>query len=74
MTEITIRVPDDVAERIATEAATKGLSAEELAREAIERYLGATRRRLSFAAMGDGPEGFSAQRAEEALEAEGFGR
>lgn len=74
MTDLTISVSDDVADTIAAEARTRGVSPEDLAREVIERRWGPKPKRvLRFAALGEGSPGFSAARADELLEAEGFG-
>lgn len=74
MTDLTIRLPDDVVEHIAAEARARGVSAEDLAREAVERQWKPRRRRvLQFAALGDAPPGFSTARAEQSLDEEGFG-
>jgi hypothetical protein len=76
MVNVTVSLPDDLASRAEAAAAERGVTVDELASEAIEAYVGNTpngqKRSLSFIALGDGPDGFSAREAEERLEDEGF--
>ncbi len=74
-----VNLPDELAARLAAEAARRGVSPEQVAMEAIEARLPAAgsspgrRRRLAFAAIGASTSGRRASEAEEML-AEGFGR
>jgi predicted transcriptional regulator len=76
MVSVSVSLPDDVASRAAEVAANRGVTVEELATEALEAYLDRERvsgtAGLSFVALGDATNGFSARAAEEQLEAEGF--
>lgn len=66
-------IPDDIADRLATEAAHRGMSAEEVAAEVLMLHVPTPKgRTLPFIAMFDAPEGFDVQHAEEMFEAEGF--
>jgi hypothetical protein len=70
VTELRVTVPDDVAERLASEAAERGTTAEDLAADLLRRHLPAARgRSLSFIGLGDGlPGAPSAAQAERMLE------
>ena len=71
MTELRVTIPDEVAERLAFEAAERGTSPEELAADLLRRHIPATRgRSLSFVGMFDaGPDGCtSVAEAERQLE------
>lgn len=74
-----LELPDEVARRLAAEAARRGLSPEEVAVEAIEAQLPPEaperrpRRRLSFVGMGASESGRRAAETD-AMLAEGFGR
>ncbi len=58
MTELRVTIPDDVAERLASEAAERGTSAEGLAADLLRRHVPAARKRsLSFVGMFDGVPG-----------------
>ncbi len=73
MTELRVVVPDEIAERLASEAAERGTSAEDVAAEVLRLHVPVHRgRSLPFVAMFEAPPGFDVQRAEERLEAEGF--
>ena len=76
MVSVSVSLPDDVASRAAEVAANRGVTVDELATEALEAYLDRERAYktadLSFVALGDATNGFSARAAEEQLEAEGF--
>ena len=76
MVSVSVSLPDDVASRAAEVAANRGVTVEELATEALEAYLdrepASETAALSFVALGDATNGFSARAAEEQLEAEGF--
>lgn len=76
MTELRVVVPDEIAERLASEAAERGTSAEELASEAVRNYLGPVRaatRRPRFVGIGHSGRSDISERAEEILN-EHFGR
>jgi plasmid stability protein len=73
-----VHFPEDLALRLATEAARRHVSAEELAVELVsaglERPEGSSiRRRLAFAAVGDSGSARGGAEADKLL-AEGFGR
>jgi hypothetical protein len=70
MTELRVTIPDDVAERLASEAAEQGTSAEELAADLLRRHVpGARGRSLAFIGIADGlPGAPSAAEAERMLE------
>ena len=70
MTELRVTIPDDVAERLAAEAAERGTSAEDLAADLLRQHVPVTRRRsLSFIGIFDGlPGAPSAAEAERQLE------
>src|ERR1039458_4058416 len=73
MTDLQVHIPDEVAQRLATEAAQRGTSTEDVAAEALSRYAPTPQgRSLDFIGMFDAPVGFYAQRAGELLETEGF--
>jgi hypothetical protein len=76
MVEVTVSLSDEVASRVASAAADRGVTVDELAAEALDAYLrGATApsgQSLSFIGLGLASNGFSAREAEELLEAEGF--
>jgi hypothetical protein len=55
MTELRVTVPDDVAERLASEAAERGTSAEDLAADLLRQHVPPARRRsLAFIGMFEG--------------------
>ncbi|HET7489353.1 MAG TPA: hypothetical protein VFJ85_15600 [Acidimicrobiales bacterium] len=68
----TVKLPDELAERVAAEADRQGISPDELAARVLAEHVPA-RRRLSFAAIGESDSGRTAAEAEDML-AEGFGR
>ncbi len=70
MTELRVTIPDDVAERLASEAADRGTSPEDLAADLLSRHVPAARRRsLSFIGIADGlPGAPSAAELERQLE------
>lgn len=76
MTELHVLVPDNLARALHETAKVRGVSEDELASDALRAYLptGTERhqRDLSFIALGDAPEGFDVQHAEQQLEDEGF--
>ena len=76
MVNVTFSLPEDLASRAAEIAADRGVTVEELASEALGAYLDHERvsgkAGLSFVALGDAANGFSARAAEARLEAEGF--
>ena len=73
MTELHILVPDDIAERLQSAAASRGSTAEEVAAELISSHVpSVSGRPLSFLGMFEAPEGFDVALAEERYEAEGF--
>ena len=75
MTELRVVVPDEIAERLASEAADRGTSAEEVAAEVLRLHVipRSATGRFGFIGIGTARPGFSAREAEERLEAEGFG-
>lgn len=79
MTELRVIVPDEVAERLANEAAERGTSAEDLAADLLRRHVPSARRRsLSFVGMFEGdPASPGVAELERRLEDgadDGFGR
>lgn len=74
----TVHLPDDLADRLATEAARRGMTVDELAAQALaDRFPAGTdsepRRRLAFVAIGGSGQARGGAQADELL-AEGFGR
>jgi hypothetical protein len=58
MTELRVTIPDDVAERLASEAAERGTSAEGLAADLLRQHVPAGRRHsLPFIGMFEGVPG-----------------
>ena len=79
MTELRVTVPDDVAERLASEAAERGTSAEDLAADLLREYVSLARERsLSFVGMFEGvpgaPSAAEAERRFDDGEDDEFGR
>jgi hypothetical protein len=74
VTELRVTVPEETAERLASEAADRGSSAEDVAAEVLRLHAPHRRgpNRFGFISIGQTRPGFSARRAEESLEAEGF--
>jgi plasmid stability protein len=73
MTDLHVHIPDEVAQRLATEAAQRGTSTEDVAAEVLTLHAPArTGDGLGFIALAHAKPGFSARAAEELLEAEGF--
>jgi hypothetical protein len=73
MTDLHVHIPDEVAERLATEAAQRGTSTEDVAAEVLTLHApNKTGEGLGFIALAHAKPGFSARAAEELLEAEGF--
>ncbi|MGH9083604.1 MAG: hypothetical protein ACRDWN_09705 [Acidimicrobiales bacterium] len=69
MTELTVVIPDEVADRLKEAARARGASAEELVAEVLELHLRApTRRRPSFVASGHSGRHDLSERAEELLD------
>lgn len=70
MTELRVTIPDDVAERLAAEAAQRGTSAEDLAADVLRQHApSAPGRSLSFIGMFDAPaDATSVAEAERRLE------
>jgi hypothetical protein len=70
MTELRVTIPDDVAERLASEAAERGTSAENLAADLLRQHVPITRgRSLSFIGIADAlPGAPSAAELERQLE------
>ena len=74
MTDLHVQVTEEVAKRLATEAAHRGTSTEDLAAEVLTLHApNKTGDGLDFIALARAKPGFSARAAEELLEAEGFG-
>jgi len=69
---MTVKLPDELAARLATEAERQGVSPDELAARVLTEHPAAPRR-LSFVAIGESTSGRSAAEAEDML-GEGFGR
>jgi hypothetical protein len=58
MTELRVTIPDDLAERLASQAAERGTSAEDFVADLIRSHVPASRERsLSFIGMFDGVPG-----------------
>ena len=79
MTELRVTVPDDVAERLASEASERGTTTEDLAADVLRQYVPATRSRsLSFIGIAEGlpgaPSAAELERRLEDGEDDGFGR
>jgi len=76
VTRLHVQIADDVAERLASEATKRGVSAEDLAAEVLTAHVPEASpeptRLPSFIGLGRAKPGFSACVAEERLEAEGF--
>jgi hypothetical protein len=73
MTDLHVHIPDEVAQRLATEAAQRGTSTEDLVAEVLALHApGKVGDELGFIALAHAKPGFSARAAEELLEAEGF--
>jgi len=73
VTELRVTVPDEIAERLASEANDQGTSVEHVAAEVLRLHVSTVRGEgLDFIALARSKHGFSARRAEEQLEAEGF--
>jgi hypothetical protein len=70
---ISVSLPDDLAARIAAEAAKRGVSTDELAAEYLAERFQPRKHRLGFGPLGASTSGRRARDAEEML-AEGFGR
>jgi hypothetical protein len=77
---LTLHLPEDLARRLAAEAARRGISVDEVAAEALAAGLedhqvvaGGAKRRLAFAAIGGSGQARGAAEADELL-SEGFGR
>ncbi len=75
VSELRVVVSQEVAERLASEAADRGTSAEDLAAEVLSLHTPKQQdhEQLGFINIGTARPGFSAREAEERLEAEGFG-
>jgi hypothetical protein len=75
----TVHLPDELADRLAAEAARRGISVDELAAEALaarypqQRPPSGPRRHLAFVAIGASGQTRGGAEADELL-AEGFGR
>jgi hypothetical protein len=73
MTDLHVHIPDEVAQRLATAAAQRGTSTEDVSAEVLTLHAPArTGDGLGFIALAHAKAGFSARAAEELLEAEGF--
>jgi predicted transcriptional regulator len=68
---ITVRLPDDLATRLAEEAERQSVTPDELAARVLAEHI-PNRRQLGFVAIGESASGRTAAEAEEML-AEGFG-
>ena len=72
MTKLTIEVPDEVAQRVADEAAHRGVGPAQLAADVVTERFGADRK-LGFVSLGRSTSKRRATEDEDML-AEGFGR
>jgi hypothetical protein len=73
MTELHLHIPDEVAERLASEAAQRGTSTEIVAAEVLSLHVPSqSGDGLDFIGLAHAKPGFSTRAAEELLEAEGF--
>jgi hypothetical protein len=74
MTELRVVVDEEIVERLASEAAERGTSAEDIAAEVLRFHTRPSSRtdRLDFIGIGTARPGFSVREAEEKLEAEGL--
>lgn len=70
---MTVEVPEPLAGRLAAEAQARGVTAEQVAVEALTERFGQPRRKLSFAAVGSSTSGRRARDAEATLAEGGFG-
>ncbi len=68
-----IELPDDIAAALATAAAERGMTVDELAAEVLAERFGPRRRTLSFAAIGSVEVERGGAYSEELLEEGGFG-
>jgi plasmid stability protein len=74
VTDLHVQISDEVAQRLATEAAQRGTSTEDVAAEVLTLHAPVHNGEgLGFIALAHAKPGFSARAAEELLEAEGFG-
>ncbi|HMD45996.1 MAG TPA: hypothetical protein VKG43_07545 [Acidimicrobiales bacterium] len=74
MTDLHVQISDEVARRLATEAAQRGTSTEDVAAEVLTLHAPVHGgEELGFIALAHAKPGFSARAAEKLLEAEGFG-
>lgn len=69
-----MKVPDDLDARLRHEAERRGTTVSEITREALEAYLAAPRRRLSFTAIGRSGQRDISARVEQILREEWGGR
>lgn len=65
-----LRLDEDAAALLESEASRRGVAPSDLARDAIVAYLSGQRRRLGFIAAGESTSGFRARQADEVLRAE----
>jgi len=73
MTELYLEIPEELAERLASEAAQRGTSTEIVAAEVLSLHVPSKLGDgLDFIALAHAKPGFSTRAAEELLEAEGF--
>ena len=73
VTDLHVQIPDEVAERVATEARHRGVTPDEVVADALRAHVPAkTTGALGFIGIGQAKPGFSARAAEERMEAEGF--
>ena len=68
-----VELPEDIAACLAAAAEERGMTADELAAEALATQFGPRRRKLSFAGAGASTSGRSAAETEEMLEEGRFG-
>jgi len=67
MKRTTVKLPDALDARLRHEAAQRGITISEVTREAIERHLGGSGRRLGAAGAGRSGRGDTSERIEEIL-------
>jgi predicted transcriptional regulator len=70
---VSVKLPDDLASRLAEEAGRRHMTPDELAATVLSEHIPKSGHRLSFAAVGASTSGRNAVDDEEML-AEGFGR
>ena len=72
MSDLHVRISEDLAERLALEARHRGVGLDQLVTEAIQTHLPPAGAGLGFVGIGQAKPGFSVRVAEERMEAEGL--